>query len=123
MKQYHFIVFILFAVVLQACVPRLESGQGTNAETYYTDKALVLLYHNVNANEEAAQSSTMSARQFEDHMTMLRTRGFRIISMDDFVQFMLHESSSFFEHQEIQPKTNIENRRGGQSYIWKQNIN
>lgn len=90
MKQYHFIVFILFIFVLQACVPRLESGQGTDAETYYTDKALVLLYHDVSANEEAAQSSTMSARQFEDHMTMLITRGFRIISMDDFVQFMLH---------------------------------
>jgi len=69
---------------------RMDFGK----EAFYTGKALVLLYHDVRPEGAGANDPlTVSAGQFEEHMRMLRDRGFRVIEMDRFVRFMLNGGS------------------------------
>lgn len=69
---------------------RMDFGK----EVFYTGKALVLLYHDVRPEGAGGGDPlTVSAGQFEEHMRMLRDRGFRVIEMDRFVRFMLNGGS------------------------------
>ncbi|NTZ16105.1 polysaccharide deacetylase [Paenibacillus sp. JMULE4] len=58
---------------------------------YYRDKAIVLLYHDVVESFEPGKQnhSTVTIDQFREHLRMLKEKGFRIITMDAFVRFML----------------------------------
>ncbi|MFD0620762.1 polysaccharide deacetylase family protein [Paenibacillus sp. GCM10027629] len=54
---------------------------------YYKDKVLVLMYHEISDNPKI--KSIISPELFNDQLETIVNRGFRVISMDDYVAFML----------------------------------
>ncbi|GIP31571.1 polysaccharide deacetylase [Paenibacillus sp. J2TS4] len=61
---------------------------------WYENKAIVLLYHDVVDSREggaADEVSTISSDQFEAHLLALKDNGYRIIPMEDYIQFVLHQ--------------------------------
>lgn len=71
--------------------PGVEPDGGEPPNVYYRDKVAVLLYHDIQKQLKDGQASpsVISSRQLADHLDMLIRRGFRIITMDQFVSFML----------------------------------
>ncbi|MCY9666501.1 polysaccharide deacetylase family protein [Paenibacillus alginolyticus] len=70
----------------------LDWKKESSKEVYYKDKVMVLLYHDVQKNLKvgASNPSTVSSNQLEDHLRLLKNRGFHVLSMGQFVEFMLN---------------------------------
>ncbi|MEF3301979.1 polysaccharide deacetylase family protein [Paenibacillus sp. GYB003] len=88
----------LIAICIGLFIPAINGPDTKTAvarDVYYDDKAIVLIYHDVrqHAEAESASAGTISTELFGDHLRMLNDRGFRIISMETFVQFMLNGRS------------------------------
>lgn len=64
-------------------------------EIYFKDKAVVLLYHDIQPSfqQKGANEGTLTVQMFREHLQMIKNRGFRVISMDSFINFMLHGSA------------------------------
>ncbi|WP_217560725.1 polysaccharide deacetylase family protein [Paenibacillus sp. GbtcB18] len=82
---------ILFGILLIFTVGWDRNGRENAAgPVYYENKAIVLLYHDIRktAGSRKDLPSTVTPRQFEGHLEMLKDRGFHIVPMEQFVQFM-----------------------------------
>lgn len=89
MVRKRFFVFIgiwMFALTLAAA-----AAEEPSSPVYYQDQAVVLLYHDVAESFKPGQpnDSTVTVEQFREHLKMLKDKGFRIVTMDDFLGFML----------------------------------
>src|SRR5690606_10586392 len=80
-------IFLLGLVFLLCFAPVNEvSAKTKNKKVYYRDKVIVLMYHHIDAVESGA---TISPARFGTHMKLLHERGYNVISMDQFYDFML----------------------------------
>ncbi|MFS0840975.1 polysaccharide deacetylase family protein [Paenibacillus sp. 1P03SA] len=82
---------IVLGILLILAVGWDRNGRGKGAgPVYYENKAIVLLYHDIRktAGNRKDLPSTVTPGQFEEHLEMLKERGFRIVPMEQFVQFM-----------------------------------
>lgn len=90
-KCLYIIAWITMLGCLTAWIAK-DSMQAPAQEVYYREQAMVLLYHDVRSElppgDKAA--STVSTAQLREHLQMLTDKGFHILSMDDFVSFMLY---------------------------------
>ncbi|WP_058302803.1 polysaccharide deacetylase family protein [Gorillibacterium timonense] len=57
---------------------------------YYSDRVLPLMYHDISLKEQPGRSSVTTA-DFRKQMELLRTEGFHVISMDEYVDFLLNK--------------------------------
>lgn len=95
MSYTRYVLFVVLAAGLAAAAAVLHLRTEGTSLIYYKDKAIVLVYHDIRqmpASEEAG-ASTLGADRLEDHLMMLESRGFQIISMDAFAGFMLEGRS------------------------------
>ncbi|UHA74808.1 polysaccharide deacetylase family protein [Paenibacillus sp. 481] len=62
-------------------------------QAYYKDKVIVLLYHHVadQFHPTKPKGSTVLTKQFRSHLKALQDNGYEVISMDDYIQFALHD--------------------------------
>ncbi|GKS11628.1 polysaccharide deacetylase [Paenibacillus chitinolyticus] len=82
---------IFFGILLILTVGWDRNGRENVAgPVYYENKAIVLLYHDIRktAGSRKDLPSTVTPGQFEGHLEMLKDRGFHIVPMEQFVQFM-----------------------------------
>ncbi|MUG69929.1 MULTISPECIES: polysaccharide deacetylase family protein [Paenibacillus] len=95
MKTINYVIFGMVLIGMMAATMGLDMEKSSAKAIYYEDKAIVLVYHDVCKNLKSGESnsSTVTSAQFQDHLQMLNNRGFHIISMDDFITFMLHGKS------------------------------
>jgi len=85
------IVYVLLGLFLLAQTAKAGVVHQSIRPVHYRDQAVVLLYHDVveRFEPEKQNHSTVTVGQLRDHLRMLKEKGFRIISMDAFVRFML----------------------------------
>lgn len=85
------LVYVLMGLLILAQTAKAGVVQESIHPVYYRDKAIVLLYHDVVESFEPGKQyhSTVTINQFREHLSMLKEKGFRIITMDTFVGFML----------------------------------
>ncbi len=92
MKRF---VYPLMGLLILAQTVKAAVVQESSHPVYYRDEVIVLLYHHVVENFESGKqrNSTVTIRQFREHLTMLKEKGFHIITMDTFIGFMLEGKS------------------------------
>lgn len=90
-KCLYIIVWITALGCLTAWIAK-DSVQAPAKEVYYRQQAMVLLYHDVRSELPPGDkgASTVSTTQLREHLRMLTEKGFHILTMDDFVSFMLY---------------------------------
>lgn len=95
MKTVKYVILGMVLIGMMAVALGLDVEKSPAKAIYYEDKAIVLVYHDVCKNLKSGESnsSTVTSAQLQDHLQMLKNRGFHIVSMDDFIQFMLHGKS------------------------------
>ncbi|NQX57512.1 polysaccharide deacetylase family protein [Paenibacillus qinlingensis] len=79
------ILGLLFASII------LFAKNDVPKKNYYKDKVIVLLYHDVRKQVPSggSVSTTISSEQLREHLMMFKDKGFHIIQMEEFVQYML----------------------------------
>jgi len=78
---------LLLGLVFILCT-MLVNEVSAKSKVYYRDKVIVLMYHHIDATESGA---TISPARFGTHMKLLHERGYNVISMDQFYDFMLNK--------------------------------
>jgi biofilm PGA synthesis lipoprotein PgaB len=58
------------------------------AKVYYRDKVAVLTYHHLDPQES---SVTITPERFESHLEMLKNRGFHVIPIEQFIDFLKYK--------------------------------
>ncbi|WP_243865479.1 polysaccharide deacetylase family protein [Paenibacillus lupini] len=74
---------------LEAAAPVRDTNQPvqttSNQPIHYKNKVIVLMYHHIDVKESGA---TISPSRFNDHMKVLKDNGYKVISVEQFVDFM-----------------------------------
>jgi peptidoglycan/xylan/chitin deacetylase (PgdA/CDA1 family) len=87
------IAIVLSLVTFQAAIQTASNQEPVPVQAiYYKDKVIVLLYHDIRErlSDNTHQSGTVTVQQFRNHLQSLREQDYQIISMETFVNFMLH---------------------------------
>ncbi|MCG7409640.1 polysaccharide deacetylase family protein [Paenibacillus sp. ACRRX] len=84
--------FIKSVFGMQVEVSKQPVGAATSAaapasKVYYKNQVAVLMYHDLADKPEV--SHILPVSQFERHMKLLETHGFKVISMDEYIDFMI----------------------------------
>ncbi|MFD0871427.1 MULTISPECIES: polysaccharide deacetylase family protein [Paenibacillus] len=93
MRRIVILILTLVLLSVTACASRAETMRQVGP-IWYENQAIVLLYHDVVDSGEggaADEVSTIRSDQFEAHLLAMRDNGYRIISMEDFVEFILNQ--------------------------------
>lgn len=77
----HSIKIILLTVSLL-----LGATQSGPTPVYYSNQVAILMYHHIVDKPE--KPHMLPVKQFRQHMEMLKTNGFNVISMDQYIDFM-----------------------------------
>jgi len=78
-------IIILILAVLIICIPEVYASQMKKAKIYYKNKVIVLMYHHIDKTESGA---TISPARFGTHMKLLDEKGYNVISVEQFAEFM-----------------------------------
>lgn len=79
---------LLLSLVFILCSMLVNNVSAQSLKNYYSNKVIVLMYHHIDAVESGA---TISPARFGTHMKLLHERGYNVISMDQFYDFMLND--------------------------------
>nr|WP_156283526.1 polysaccharide deacetylase family protein [Paenibacillus sp. NEAU-GSW1] len=86
MKALAALLILAIAVVW----PVSTAGHLTASSYYYKNKVIVLMYHHIDSKESGA---TISPGRFGTHMKLLKERGYNVISVEQFADFMLNKGT------------------------------
>ncbi|GIP16291.1 hypothetical protein J40TS1_19330 [Paenibacillus montaniterrae] len=82
------ILLLCLALLLCTSVVNEASAKSTGKKVYYSNKVIVLMYHHIDAEESGA---TISPARFGTHMKLLHERGYNVITIEQFYDFMLNK--------------------------------
>lgn len=87
---------VILVLLLSGIITMCMTASDRVERVYYRDKVIVLLYHDIQDSLKGDEhsSSTITVKQFREHLSMLKKQGFRIISMDMLIEFMLQGRSA-----------------------------
>ncbi|RJG24026.1 polysaccharide deacetylase family protein [Paenibacillus thiaminolyticus] len=66
----------------------VEYAPPASSSVYYSDQVAVLMYHQLVDQADKKKPHLLPVDQFEQQMKLLKERGFHVISMDEYVDFM-----------------------------------
>ncbi|CAM3579855.1 polysaccharide deacetylase family protein [Paenibacillus lupini] len=77
------LLIIALTITWQVSQNQLKAAADKTA--HYKNKVIVLMYHHIDVKESGA---TISPSRFETHMKLLKEKGYRVISIEQFAKFM-----------------------------------
>lgn len=81
---------VILALLLQSLWLPQAASPADAAPTYYQNKAIVLMYHDIAYQEIKGKTATITPSRLGTHLKMLKDNGYNVISIEQFADFMLN---------------------------------